>query len=246
MIDLSMRKRPLARVLRAGDTVRKLMRFLRSLDAHQRVLIAIAVGIVAFLAAAALHRLALEVILAWNAFALTVILLCWIRIVFTDVRTVSRSAKLQDAGRTAIFLFVICAACTSLFAVAFLLGTAKGLHGNALTGHVLLAGGTVVCSWCLVHTVFAMHYAHAYYRRPQTIEGVIKGSGLEFPGKHEPDFLDFAYFSFVIGMTFQVSDVQITSRQLRRLALVHGILSFAFNTVILAFAINLLSGLSGS
>jgi uncharacterized membrane protein len=159
---------------------------------------------------------------------------------------VLRSAKLQDAGRTAIFLFVIAAACASLFAVAFLLGTAKGLHGRALTGHILLAAGTVVCSWFLVHTVFTMHYAHGYYQQAETGGGIEKGHGLDFPGKREPDFLDFAYFSFVIGMTFQVSDVQISSRRLRRLALVHGMLSFAFNTVILAFAINLVSGLSGS
>ncbi len=207
---------------------------------------AIAVGAVVFFSATGLHRLALQIILTWNAFAFTIILLCWIRIILADVRTVVRSAKLQDAGRTAIFLFVIAAACTSLFTVAFLLGTAKGLHGRALTGHILLAAGTVVCSWFLVHTVFTMHYAHSYYRQAKTGGGPEKGHGLEFPGSREPDFLDFAYFSFVIGMTFQVSDVQISSRRLRRLALAHGMLSFAFNTVILAFAINLVSGLSGS
>jgi uncharacterized membrane protein len=222
------------------------MRFLRSFDAHQRVVTAIAVGAVVFFSATALHRFALQIILTWNAFSFTIILLCWIRIIFADARTVIRSAKLQDAGRTAIFLFVIAAACTSLFTVAFLLGTAKGLHGRALTGHILLAAGTVVCSWFLVHTVFTMHYAHTYYRQAKTVGGLEKGHGLQFPGSREPDFLDFAYFSFVIGMTFQVSDVQISSRRLRRLALVHGMLSFAFNTVILAFAINLVSGLSGS
>jgi uncharacterized membrane protein len=225
---------------------RNFMRFLRSFDAHQRVLTAIVVGAVVVLSTLGLHRLPLQIIFTWNAFAFTIILLCWIRIVFADVRTVVRSAKLQDAGRTAIFLFVIAAACTSLFAVAFLLGTAKGLHGTALTGHILLAAGTVICSWFLVHTVFTMHYAHVYYRQAETGGGIEKGHGLDFPGKREPDFLDFAYFSFVIGMTFQVSDVQITSRRIRRLALAHGMLSFAFNTVILAFAINLLSGLSGS
>jgi uncharacterized membrane protein len=222
------------------------MRFLRSFDAHQRVVTAIAVGAVVFFSATGLHRFALQIILTWNAFSFTIILLCWIRIIFADARTVIRSAKLQDAGRTAIFLFVIAAACTSLFTVAFLLGTAKGLHGRALTGHILLAAGTVVCSWFLVHTVFTMHYAHTYYRQAKTDGGLEKGHGLQFPGSREPDFLDFAYFSFVIGMTFQVSDVQISSRRLRRLALVHGMLSFAFNTVILAFAINLVSGLSGS
>jgi uncharacterized membrane protein len=86
-----------------------------------------------------------------------------------------------------------------------------------------------------------MHYAHAYYRRVD--EGGDRGDGLNFPDGDEPDFLDFAYFSFVIGMTFQVSDVAITSSGIRRLSLVHALLSFLFNTIILALAINLASGL---
>ena len=151
----------------------------------------------------------------------------------------------QDTGRTAIFIFVIAGAVTSLFAVLALLGSAKELHGKALSGHVLGAAGTVVCSWFLIHTLFALHYAHAYYRICDADPDSEGGEGLQFPGEGQPDFLDFAYFSFVIGMTFQVSDVQITSGRIRTLALVHGMLSFLFSTVILALAINLASGLIG-
>jgi uncharacterized membrane protein len=131
-----------------------------------------------------------------------------------------------------------------LFAVAILIGEAKGLSKAILIGHLLLAGGTVVSSWVLVHTVFTMHYAHAYYRKLDDEQESSEGEGVEFPNEKEPDFLDFAYFSFVIGMTCQVSDVQISSRAIRRLALVHGLLSFVFNTVILALTINLSSGLA--
>jgi uncharacterized membrane protein len=88
-----------------------------------------------------------------------------------------------------------------------------------------------------------MHYAHAYYRDDDDDPNTTASGGLEFPNEKEPDFLDFAYFSFVIGMTCQVSDVQVSSRGIRRLALVHGLLSFLFNTVVLALAINLASGL---
>ena len=88
-----------------------------------------------------------------------------------------------------------------------------------------------------------MHYAHAYYCDHGDDNDGYEGSGLRFPGEKAPDFLDFAYFSFVIGMTFQVSDVEISSRRIRRLALVHGLLSFLFNTLILALSINLVSGL---
>jgi uncharacterized membrane protein len=114
-----------------------------------------------------------------------------------------------------------------------------------VTGHLLLAGGTVVSSWILIHTAFTLHYAHAYYRLQDDDVTSLEGSGVEFPSEKEPDFLDFAYFSFVIGMTCQVSDVQISGRNIRRMALVHGLLSFLFNTVILALTINLASGLVG-
>jgi uncharacterized membrane protein len=138
---------------------------------------------------------------------------------------------------------VVLAAVTSLFAVAFLVGGAKGLGKRALTEHLLLAGATIVSSWFLVHTVFTMHYAHAYYRDEDEDPNTSGSGGLEFPNEKEPDFLDFAYFSFVIGMTCQVSDVQISSSGMRRLALVHGLLSFLFNTVILALTVNLASGI---
>ena len=102
-----------------------------------------------------------------------------------------------------------------------------------MIGHVALPATTVAASWFLVHTLLAVPSTHLFFAdsRPPR--------GLDFPEEKEPDFLDFAYFSFVIGMTFQVSDVQVTSRPIRRMVLVHSLLSFAFNTVILAFSINL-------
>lgn len=106
-----------------------------------------------------------------------------------------------------------------------------------------LAALTVVSSWLLVHTVLALHYAHVSYHVAEEARGKPPDAGLIFPATPQPDFLDFAYFSFVIGMTFQVSDVQITSRRLRRIVLLHGLLSFWFNTVIFALSINLASSL---
>ena len=111
---------------------------------------------------------------------------------------------------------------------------------DALTGHILVSVLAVICSWFLVHTVFIFRYAHIYYGSGDKPVG-----GLDFPGDDEPDYLDFAYFSFIIGMTSQVSDVDITSSVMRRLALLHGILSFFFNAVIIALSINIISGLIG-
>jgi len=95
-------------------------------------------------------------------------------------------------------------------------------------------------SWFLVHTTFSMRYAHLFYGDNENG----KGSGLGFPGNGSPDFVDFAYFSFVLGMTFQVSDVEISSRQIRRLSLLHSLIAFIFNTVIVALTINALAGLT--
>jgi uncharacterized membrane protein len=216
---------------------------LRNLDAHQRLSIGVVAALVAFLLANGHLRLPVQSVLTWNVFAWSFILFSWLKITLADARTSVKTAKLEDAGRTAIFVFVILAALTSLFAVAVLIGEAKGLSKTIVTGHLLLAGGTVVSSWVLVHTVFTMHYAHAFYRQSDDDQTNTEGAGVEFPGEKEPDFLDFAYFSFVIGMTCQVSDVQISGPGIRRLALVHGLLSFLFNTVILALTINLASGL---
>jgi len=218
---------------------------IRKLDAHQRLLISLAIAVITFLLTLDQFKLSVQLILIWNGFALTAIVLAWLKILFADACTTVRTAKLQDTGRTAIFIFVISAAVASLFAVLFLLGSAKELHGKALTVHVLAAASTVVCSWCLIHTIFALHYAYAYYQKFEANPDSEGGEGLQFPGEEPPEFLDFAYFSFVIGMTFQVSDVQITSNRIRALALVHGMVSFLFSAAILALAINLTSGLIG-
>ena len=203
---------------------------------------AVAVGALAFCASFRFLRLPVSIIAAWDSFAFSSIVLAWSRMIFANAKTSVRAAKLQDSSRTAIFLFVIIAALASIFAVAVLLLSERGLSGASLAKHVLLAALTVVFSWILVHTLFALRYAHLYYRLCDNAPEHQDGEGLEFPNEKHPDFLDFAYFSFVIGMTSQVSDVQITSRRIRRLALLHGVISFAFNTVILALSINVVSG----
>ena len=103
----------------------------------------------------------------------------------------------------------------------------------------MLAGVTIFLSWCFVHTTFALHYAHEFYM-DRGREGV---ACLEFPGGGHPDYLDFLYFSFVIGTTSQTADVSIASRSLRRLALLHGIIAFLFNTTLVALSVNIAAGL---
>ena len=146
-----------------------------------------------------------------------------------------RAAR-QDAGRWTILTLTMAAVCISFLAIGYELHEAKGLPPASAGWRVALAMLTVVLSWSFTHTMFAMHYAHEFYRDK-------KPFGLLFPGEHPPDYIDFMYYAFVVGMTCQVSDVQVTGAAMRRLTLVHGVLSFFFNTVILALAINLAAGL---
>ena len=111
-----------------------------------------------------------------------------------------------------------------------------------VAGRLALSVAAVGLSWFLVHTLFSLRYAHAFFKDAHKQAREKVQGGLEFPGKGSPDYMDFAYFSFVVGMTCQVSDVQISSRTIRRLALVHGLISFAFNTAILAMFVNIIAG----
>jgi uncharacterized membrane protein len=184
-----------------------------------------------------------EAIATWDAFVFCVLFLAWLTILTTPVHKLRSRAKEQDVSRLVIFVFVVIAACAALFAVAFLISVNKVELRGHFTAHLLLALGTVIFSWSVVHTVFGLRYAHAFYGDSDDAGANQPAGGLIFPGEHPPDYFDFAYFSFVVGMTCQVSDVQITSRKMRRLTLVHSVLSFGFNTVILALLINTVSSL---
>ncbi len=152
-----------------------------------------------------------------------------------------RLALQEDEGRLTILSLVTVAACVSVVAVGFIPHN-KGMVNTVFIMHLGVAILTIIGSWLLVHTIFAQHYAHIYYQGDRTLSER-KLAGLDFPGEIEPDYWDFLYFSFVIGMTGQVSDVNVTSRQMRRLSLLQGILSFFFNTTILAITINIVAGI---
>jgi uncharacterized membrane protein len=165
----------------------------------------------------------------------------WLAMLTATPETMRRHARQEDIGRLIILSLITIAACASLLAIGFILHD-KGASHKLLFLHLTLSLATIVGSWLLVHTIFAFHYANAYYKDNKTLNDC-KADGLDFPGDIEPDYWDFLYFSFVIGMTSQVSDVQITSRLLRRLTLIHSVLSFFFNTMILAMSINIIAGL---
>ncbi|SMB87982.1 protein of unknown function DUF1345 [Hymenobacter roseosalivarius DSM 11622] len=177
---------------------------------------------------------------AWDAFALSTLVLTWAIIPAADVVHIRRVANREDPGRRLTFVFLLVAAVASLLAVVLLLGSIKEVNSSSRIIHIVLAVVAVLTAWLLVHTVFTLRYAHLYYDEGPGGQA----GGLEFPGgEKEPDYLDFAYYAFVIGMTAQTADISISGRAMRRLTLLHGLLAFAFNTAIVALSINGLAGL---
>jgi uncharacterized membrane protein len=147
----------------------------------------------------------------------------------------------HDEGRHVMLLLTVVASAASVAAIISQLGAAHGSPAGHLA-HVGLTAGTIALSWVFVQTCFAIHYAHVFYCAEEA-SAAHKG-GLVFPGDEgEPDYWDFVYFAFVIGATSQTADVDIASRELRRIATLHGMTAFAFNTAILATMINLAAGL---
>jgi uncharacterized membrane protein len=153
-----------------------------------------------------------------------------------------RRSRLQDDEAIAVLVLTLAATVASLVAIVVELAHLKLEHAGHSTPTLLLAGATIFLSWSFVHTAFALHYAHEYY----VDRGPEGEPGLEFPGGASPDYLDFLYFSFVIGTTSQTADVSIVSRAMRRLALLHGIVAFLFNTTLLALTVNIAAGLLGA
>ncbi|MDP1842539.1 MAG: DUF1345 domain-containing protein [Sediminibacterium sp.] len=182
-----------------------------------------------------------RVILGWDTFCLSLIVLSWILFFTTTNDELCAVVEKQDDGLKVIFMIVLVAVCFSLFGTLLLLNSKSESTFNKVF-HTIVSLSPVLLSWLLLHTTFAIRYAHLYHDHNKLKTGSNIG-GLDFPTKEDPDYLDFAYFSFVIGMTFQVSDVQVNSRVIRRFVLLHSLISFVFNTIIVALTINTIAGL---
>lgn len=214
---------------------------LRGLFAGGRLLICASAGLACYLALPDSLRLPVRIASSWVFGVALFLALTAFVIVEATPDYMRRRARRQDSSRSVILAVILTGASISLVALGFTLHKQPDETALALAARVALVGATVASSWTLVHTIFALHYAHHYYG-----DGSVPGpdddrGGLAFPGGGAPDYWDFLYFSFVVGMTCQVSDVQVTSQPMRRITLGHGVLSFFFNTVILALAINLLA-----
>ena len=183
-----------------------------------------------------------RIVAVYDVAAITLLLWYWSIVIHSTAEHTKARAAVEDPGRHAVTGIILAAIAFGFVSAFEILG--RGPSDSAPRHRELIyAIGflAVVLGWLLIHTVFLFHYAHAYYsRRARSSSG---DGGLVFPGTLDPSDVDFAYFSFVLGMTFQVSDVQVTGSRLRRDALVHGLISFAYNTAILALVVNVVSGL---
>jgi uncharacterized membrane protein len=212
----------------------------RALRARPFLLGSAAAGVAAYLLLPSPHGPLSRAIVAWDIGVLLFIMASTLRFGTSEPASMPAYAMAQEEGEWTIFTLTI-AGISFSFAAIILEFSAGSHRKEAAAFRIGLVVATLLASWVMTHLTFAYRYAHEYYA--VTTGKTEIDAGLEFPAEKTPDYWDFLYFSLVLGMTFQVSDVAVTSRKMRRLATVHGFLSFLFNTTILALSVNLAAGL---
>ena len=191
-----------------------------------------------------IHKLAsplIELLSVWLVFEFVYLVIDWVILFTRPISEIRRYSRQDDGSKLFVFIMVLLTSFASIITVLALMVSKAGDNSeHGLFVGVSIAG--IFMSWFMVHTIYTFHYAHMYYDDLPG-DNTKDAEGLEFPQKEAPDYIDFAYFSFVIGCTFQVSDVQISSRRIRHVVLVHQMISFFMNTFVVALTINLIAGL---
>ncbi|MGN6419532.1 MAG: DUF1345 domain-containing protein [Pseudobacter sp.] len=181
-------------------------------------------------------------LLLWDVFAFTYCALCWFIFFSKTDDQIRQVARKEDGSRMLVFILILLTCFASMLMVLLLI-LSKDAREAGTAIYLVVAISGILLSWVMVHTLYTFHYAFLYYDDDKGNPKVHAG-GLEFPEAHaRPTYLDFAYFAFVVGMTFQVSDIQINRPAIRRVVLLHGLLSFGLNTFVVALTINLIAGL---
>lgn len=207
------------------------------LRSHPRMALSVSFGIlVGFLAPADVGPT--QTLLGWNAGAVLFIVLAITMMARTDATSIRDRSIAEEEGRFTVLTLVIAAAAMTLIAIAVEVFAVKELQGTSRALRLALTFGTVIISWVFVHIVFAIYYAHEFHTEIRGRKKSRRG-GLNFPGENMPDYWDFIYFALTVGMTAQTSDVVVTSRVMRRLVIVHGLVSFVFTTAVIALTVNL-------
>jgi uncharacterized membrane protein len=214
-------------------------RLVQHIQTRPRMFICAAIGTAVGVLAPGIEHAVTRSLLGWNVGVWLFLVMIGVMMLRADHDHLRRSAIAQAEGAAAVLALVVFAAVVSIVAIVIELSAAKGPGAHHALPHVLFALATVTGSWLLLPTLFSLNYASLYYR-------TTRGGGLKFPEPDEtfkPDYADFLYFSFTIAVACQTADVTITNRPLRRLVLLQSVLSFVFNTTILAFTINIAASL---
>ena len=217
-----------------------------SLVKHRpRILICALLGVAIYLALPAQMRVATRGLVAWNIATVAFIALVGWMMLRSNLQSIASHASLEDENQWVLLLVGIIAACAAMAAIVAELGVVKDMTGLRKGEHIALTAATILSAWVFIHLLFALHYAHEYYAPTRTKDDPPETprAGLKFPAHSQPSYGDFAYFSFVIGCACATADVETISRPMRNVALVHGVVSFFFNTIILALTINIGAGL---
>lgn len=209
-------------------------RFPRLWHLHARLLLSSGFGAtVALTLIASPWRFSTGIIVGRDAGVALYLALVYLVMARGSIAEIRRRAAINDEGAIALLVLTAAAALASLAAVLAELGHSPGPY------QIALSIVTILLSWTFMHTMFALHYLHEFYG--QGADDQL--GGLVFPGSEDPDYWDFLYYSLVVAMTAQVSDVQITSKAIRRLTTLHGAISFFFNATVLALTVNIVSSL---
>jgi uncharacterized membrane protein len=214
----------------------------RAIRSRPRLFAGLGAGIVAWPLLPDMLSRTTRGIMAWDIGVLVFLVLAAHLFATEPAARVPFNAAEQQEGEWTIFWMTLGVVIVSFVAVTSEFAAVKSARPDTRWIGVTLVAATLLLSWLMTHITFAYRYAHEYYARDEG--GPDIDGGLQFPGEKDPDYWDFVYFALVLGMTFQVSDVQITSRKLRRVATLHGLIAFLFNTVIVAFTVNLAASLS--
>jgi uncharacterized membrane protein len=203
--------------------------------ARRRLAVSAAVGLIVGGALTRFVAWEVSTLVAWCGLAGTFVGVTLALMVSADSAQTRATALREDESRFVLDLILLAASIVSLVGVGFILLKASSAHGLAVAGMTALGVVSVILSWALVHTVYALRYADLYYSRQ---------GGIEFNQPEDPDYRDFAYLAFTIGMTYQVSDTNLKIKAIRHTALRHALLSYLFGTVIIAVTINIVAGLA--
>jgi uncharacterized membrane protein len=206
-----------------------------------RLFVGLLAGIAAFFAMPGEIGRVTRWVVAWDVGVVVYLIAVALLFGAERISRMAEDAARQQEGEWTIFALTMATVVFSFVAIFGEFAMLKDAKAAEKTLRITLVAVTLFASWLMTHTTFALRYAHEFYSRAPGAKDI--DGGLEFPGEKRPDYLDFMYFALVLGMTFQVSDVQITARKFRRLATVHGLLGFLFNTIILALSVNIAAGL---